>query len=296
MRNQIELRHFRYFQQLAKDLHFRKASEKLYISQSALSKQIMQLEDYMDVKLFVRENKKVKLTKSGDYLIHQVEQLQNFITTSVEKCKAIDSGYEGEIKIGFVGSAMQNVIPKLIMQSQKKYPDLHFTLNEMSNTHQIESLQNNIIDLGFVRMNRLPKGLALHKVFTDYFTLVLPKNHKLTRRNFKSLAQCETEAFILFSSDYSSTYYEKIMSIFSDAGFQPKISHKSIHANTIFKLVESGLGVAIVPNALTEGFQLNIKMIPLKKIKQHAELYAAWNPKNHNNALENILKFITLQS
>jgi len=66
------------------------------------------------------------------------------------------------------------------------------------------------IDLGFVRLNSVPASIQLHPIFEEHFTLVLPKGHPINAANFKSIQQFEEEPFILFSSDYSSTYYNNI--------------------------------------------------------------------------------------
>jgi DNA-binding transcriptional LysR family regulator len=77
-----------------------------------------------------------------------------------------------------------------------------------------------------------------------------------------------------------------------DKGFSPRITHKSVHALTIFKLVEAGLGVAIVPTSLKRGYDLNVRFIELGKIKQKTELYAVWKKGNRNAALGKVLGLI----
>ena len=144
------------------------------------------------------------------------------------------------------------------------------------------------------RLNTVPPEIHLQPIFEEHFSLVLPKQHSITTRNFKGVQQLKEEPFILFSSDYSSDYYNNIMSIFTDAGFVPKVSHKSIHANTIFRLVESGLGIAIVPHSLTLGATkaIAIKIINLKDIRQRAVLSVAWKQHRHAPALKKVLKFL----
>jgi DNA-binding transcriptional LysR family regulator len=291
MSNQIELRNLYSFLILSEELHFHRAAEKLFLSQPGLSKQIKQLENQLGVKLLERDRRNVRLTKSGQYLKTQVAFLEGFLNRTFQHLKVIEAGLEGEIRIGFVGSAMQNVIPNLIKKCNNHYPDIHFVLDEMSNQSQIEALQHNLIDLGFVRLDKVPMELQIVPIFEDHFSLVVPKDYSINKANFKNIAQFEKASFILFSSDYSSTYYNNIMSIFSDAGFSPKVSHKSIHANSIFRLVESGLGVAIVPHSLTLGNSIDIEVIELKAIKQRAVLSIVWKKNQHYPALEKVLSF-----
>ena len=294
MSNQIELRHLQSFLVLSKELHFRRAAEKLFMSQSGLSKQIQQLEGQLGVVLLERDRRNVRLTKSGIYLKEQVFFLEGFLNQTITQLKNIEAGVEGEIKIGFVGSAMQKVIPGLIKQSNTQFPNIHFALDEMSNQAQIAAIQRYEIDLGFVRLNAVPSGIQIKTILTEHFALVIPKNNPINTKNFKGIDQFKKDPFILFSSDYSSTYYNKIMSIFTDAGFTPSVSHKSIHANTIFRLVESGLGVAIVPFSLTFGAALaiDIEIIELTNIPQRAVLSVAWKKDRHDPALEKLLAFL----
>jgi DNA-binding transcriptional LysR family regulator len=130
--------------------------------------------------------------------------------------------------------------------------------------------------------------MELQEVMSDSFAVVLPEDHQLNQNNFKDIGQLKTENFIMFSSDYSPLYYKKIMSICHDQGFEPKISHKSVHAQTIFKLVEAGLGVAIIPSALQHGYDLGVKFITLKNIRQKAVLSVLWKKDNQNLLLQHM--------
>lgn len=292
MSYQIELRHFTYFLAVAEELHFRKAADRLFISQPGLSRQIKQMEEIIGVTLFIRNKRKVSLTVAGEYLKKELDYVFNHIDFTLKQTRLIDKGNDGEIRIGFLGSAIQTVIPELLVKVNEQYPNVQFSLEEMSNHLQVEGIEKDQLDLGFVRLARVPKGIEMKTVHTDTFSLVLPKNHFLEKKNFKNIAQVSDQHFILFSSDYSSLYYDKIMSICEDKGFTPKVSHKSVHAQTIFKLVESGLGVAIVPTSLQYGFDLGVKFLEIPKIPQKATLSVIWKQDNRNPALEQIKRFL----
>ncbi|WP_024769118.1 LysR family transcriptional regulator [Aquimarina macrocephali] len=289
---QIELRHFTYFMAVAEELHFRKAADRLFISQPGLSRQIKQMEEIIGVALFVRSKRKVTLTAAGVYLKKELDYIFNHIDFTIRQTRLIDKGSDGEIRIGFLGSAIQTIIPALLVKANEEYPNIQFSLEEMSNYLQVEGIVKDQLDLGFVRLARVPDGIEIKTVHTDTFSLVLPMNHHLNEKTFKSVKQVADEHFILFSSDYSSVYYDKIMSICEDKGFSPIVSHKSVHAQTIFKLVESGLGVAIVPTSLQQGFDLGVKFLEIPKISQKAILSVIWKKDNRNPALQQILKFL----
>lgn len=292
MLHQIELRHLRYFLAVAEDLHFRKAAERLYISQPGLSRQIKQMEDDLGVKLFERNNRKVALTPAGTYLKQEVAMVIKNLEEVLQHAKLLEEGKEGSIKLGYVGSAMQNVIPELLIKFRETHPTIRFSLTEMDNTGQVKALLAKDIDVGFVRLNQVPEGLELRPVLNDTFTLVLPANHPLDAYSFESLDQLKDEEFILFEKNYSPVYYERVLSVFEHAGFSPRVSHYTVHANTIFRLVENHFGVSIIPTSLKEGYSMKVKFVELTNIPVRAVLSVIWNKKNRNPTLGKILELL----
>ena len=289
---QLELRHFTYFLAVAEELHFRKAAEKLFISQPGLSRQIKQMEGILQVQLFVRDKKKVILTPAGHYLKGQAEAIFHQINEAKRQLQLIGEGDKGEIRIGFLGSAMQSVIPNLLLSLKDKFPNIKTSLEERSNMAQVEAVLKDELDIGFVRLSRVPKALGMTTVYRDTFSLVLPENYPMLTRNFEGMHQFANDDFILFSKEYSPFYFETIMSICSDAGFVPKVSNKTVHAHTIFKLVENNMGIAIVPTALKSGFQMRVKFIELRNIDQRALLSAIWKKDNPNPVLKNCMDLL----
>jgi DNA-binding transcriptional LysR family regulator len=277
---------------LAEELHFRKAAEKLFISQPGLSRQIKQMENDLGVTLFERHNRKVALTSTGKYLQKELQMNLKNLKDILDHSKLIEQGKEGHLKLGCVGSAMLQILTNILKQFNSKFPNVMFNLEEMDNQKQIEGLLSQDIDVGFVRLERVPRSLEIHTVLKETFCLVLPKNHPVNKSNFKNLSQFKDSPFILFDPQYSASYYEKVMQIFDGCGFAPIISHNTIHASSIYKLVENNLGVSIVPKSLQFGYNMNVKFIELDAIPQRAFLSVAWSKNNRNPMLKNILHLI----
>lgn len=292
MSYQLELRHIRYFLAVSKDLHFRKAAEKLFISQPGLSRQIKQLEDDTKLQLFERHNRKVSLTPTGTFLNIELTKVMQNLEEVFAQAKLLEQGFEGELKMGYVGSAMHNAIPKLLIKIRDKFPNIVFDLKEMDNQKQIDAIIKQDIDIGFVRYDRLPSDIKMKPVFKDSFSIVLPATHPMTQRKFKDLSQLSEEKFILFDASYSESYYQKVMQIFDNSSFSPIISHKTVHANTIYSLVENNFGISIVPTSLKHGYNRRVKFIELKNIEQRTTLQVIWNQKNKSQILNNVLEII----
>ena len=82
------------------------------------------------------------------------------------------------------------------------------------------------------------------------------------------------------------------MSVFETGGFEPIISHTSVHANTIFRLVENKFGISIVPSSLSLGYNMKVKFIELKNITQRTVLSVVWNKSNRNPVLKKVLDVV----
>lgn len=286
MSNQIEVRHLRYFMAVSEHLNFRRAAEALHISQPGLSRQIGRLEYHLGTPLLRRNRREVVLTPAGQYLREQLQPQLNRLEHIYRQTLQIGEGRSGEIRIGFLGSAMQQVIPRLLLDLKNTFPEWHSSLEELSNPAQVKALMEEELDLGFVRLSQLPAELDSCPVVRETFSVVLPESHRLSRKGTPAIDQLREESFILFSPEYSPDYYRTVLSICEDAGFHPRVAHKSVHAHTIFKLVESGLGVAIIPSSLQQGFDLSVRCLELSGIRQRAVLSAVWKKGQHPRALE----------
>ena len=286
MSNQLEIRHLKYFLAVAEDLHYRKAAERLFISQPGLSRQIKQMEDDLGIQLFLRHNRRVELTKAGIYLKSEITRSLKNLENVIEHAKLLNDGIEGNLRMGYVGSAMQQIIPDLLLQFKAGNPNILFSLREMDNQKQINALMAEDIDVGFVRLERVPEQIALKPMLQENFCLVLPKDHPINKANFKTIEQLKNDSFILFDPNYSTSYYEKVMRIFDDAGFSPMVTHNTVHAGSIYKLVENNFGVSIVPSSLKSEYIQGIKFIELKDVPHKTTLSLVWSEENRNPILK----------
>lgn len=242
----------------------------------------------MGIQLFTRNNKQVALTPAGHFLEQELQTILQQIDRVSIQAQQIAEGVAGSMTIGYVGSAMQNIFPALLPKFKKQLPGIQFSFQELDNKKQVDALLSRELDLGFVRLQQVPASLKLRPVWQENFALVVPKDSPLNQRNFKSFAELQSMPFILFEESYSPSYYTTVMSIFADHGYSPLVSHKTVHANTIFRLVEHGFGLSIVPSSLQKGYDLNVRFIELHRIPQRALLYMVWNKENTNPVLPKI--------
>lgn len=290
MNYQIELRHLHYFKVLAEELHFRKAAERLFISQPGLSRQIKQMEEIYNVILFERGKRHVRLTAAGQYLKAEVDQIFKQLNQIEDQLEKIDKGIQTTLQVGFIGSAAQSILPELLVTLNKQHPLIDISIYEMSNEKQVELVLKNELDIGFVRMVDESPNLNHIEVMTEHFVLVVPKGSSLKQSNKMDVSTLANEKFILFGKEYSSHYYKLVMSIFEDHGFKPNVALRTVNAMSIFNLVAQGIGIAIVPKSLSVGYNIDVEFIDLAHLSQRTTLSLIWNKENNNTGIRTFLE------
>ena len=244
----IELRHLRYFLILAEELHFSRAAARLRIAQPPLSQQIQRLEEMLGVKLFVRKPK-VKLTAAGYALLTVARRTLAQAKQGLEEVRLAGQGEGGTLLIGFASSTLLGPLPEAIQAYRRRYPKVRLSLHELSTARQLKALDNEIIEVGFLREPSPSEGLCCESILSEPFALVVPPRHPLTRRKTVNLAEVAGEPFVHFPREVAPTLYDQVMACCHDAGFTPRITQVASEWLTIVGLVEAGLGVSLVPSS-----------------------------------------------
>lgn len=262
----MELRHLKYFLAVAEELNFTKASEKLFISQPPLSRQIIELEKELQAKLFIRNNKKVELTEAGKYFEKEVKAIFQNLEQITLKTKKIAGNISGEFRIAYISSIYSSEISNLIKYLRGQYPYVNFKLFEISTTKQIEALEKGKIDLGIIRSPVKSPKIKAQLWFKDGFSVVYNKNF-INLNSEKEIPNLENETFVFFNKDYAPHYHEVLLELCAFYGFTPKVVHESNNINSIVQLVKNGLGISIVPSNIAKNNQdQEIGFIELKKV------------------------------
>lgn len=249
----MDIRHIKYFIAVAEELHFGRAAERLNISQPPLSQQIRQLEKNMDVKLFNRSSRVVKLTDAGKIFLEDCYKIIHSLEKAKNTAREIHNGTLGNLVIGFTGSAIYNLVA-LLKVYQKKYPDINVHVYEMSATEQHKSLLEKRIDIGLITTPIIKNGELETKFIERHnFIVALPKNHRLANANqVLSVESLKNESLIVIPRNVSPIFYDLIMSIFYKKGVKPKIGLTAQVSIAVISLVAAGLGIAIVPSSIKQ--------------------------------------------
>jgi len=293
----MDTRALKNFITLAETLHFTKTSEKVFIAQPALSRQIKELERSIGAQLFKRDKRNVSLTKAGAYFKEVAQQTVDQLDYAVKRTKQIHLGEAGEVKIGYTHSIVQTILPRIVKEIRTKFPGVKTVLREMNNTDQYKDLAEGRLDIGFATNIIAPENIKSKVFFEDVFVVVLPKTHHLLKEKKFDLSALANEPFILPHKIDGSAYVYTVESICLDAGFFPNVVHNTASVSSALKLVEAGLGVTIEPKRSLSSQNLAIKFIELNKISQKAQSAILWSDhteREHLSLLQLIKKVINL--
>ncbi|MHA6261407.1 LysR family transcriptional regulator [Sporosarcina sp. CAU 1771] len=240
----MELRQLRYFIAVAEELNFSRAAKRLHITQPPLSMQIQSLEKEIGVLLFHRTNRSVELTEAGQQFYKDVLKISDSLKGSIENAKRIHLGKLGSLRVGFVGSATYNILPAVLREFRKQYPDVQVHLSELSTPAQLEALRQNEIDVGVIRPPVLDDTLHTEIISIQPCILAVPKHHPLLELKEVTLNDLKPHPFVLLSSKTWPGLYTDILSLCN-----PFIQQEALEFQTVIGLVAAGMGIAIVPKS-----------------------------------------------
>jgi DNA-binding transcriptional LysR family regulator len=283
----LEICEFKSFTVLAKELHFGRASNRLFLSQPALSKQIRRIENKVGGPLFARTRRKVELTEAGKVLLPYAEKVLREADRALTVSKHALEGLAGTLRIGFGIASVFEILPRTVVRFRKAFPLIALQIQDMTTPAQIESLLDGRIDIGILRLPVVHAELDSLLLDREHFVAVTPKSVQYNKR--EGLACLRNAPFILFDS---TTFVDRAFTLCRQAGFTPRVVQEANEIFTILNLVRAGLGVSLLPSAAVKIRVRGIKFHELKSAEAEYRIGVAWNRYSEKRDL--IARFTTI--
>lgn len=261
----MRLQQIRYFLVLAEELHFWRSAEKLFTSQSTLSRQIQSLEEELGIQLFERDKRNVKLTPAGEFLKNNWSKLIEDFDLSKKQARKINEGSSGNISLAYPGSIAFRFLPELLKRIHQNMPDLKVELTEPTDESHIRLLMDFSIDISFSRDGISHPHIQSQKLNTESISLVVPENHRITKESFKDLRDAKDENFIISSLHHSTFFATLLRNLFAQFEFEPKTIVESDFGSMILALISKGLGISILPSSFKSAGTQGLRFIELEE-------------------------------
>jgi LysR family transcriptional regulator, transcription activator of glutamate synthase operon len=260
----MEIRQIQYFLSIVNTGSFSAAADEHYISQSSLSKMIIALEKELAVSLFDRSKRKVSLTEAGNAFLRHARELDGDFKAMLVELDGYKSNADS-FSIAAIPVLTQYGIATSISQFKDKYPHINFNLEEIDGLNILPALTEHRFDLAFTRHNYLDHDqFSSFEICQDKLLVVVSKKNHHANRSSISLKELANDNFILF--DKVTDLHKLILDECGKAGFEPTIFYSSHRKVSVFGLVGTNIGLALMP-AKTYEYHRNpdIVAIPLEE-------------------------------
>jgi DNA-binding transcriptional LysR family regulator len=293
----MELRQLTQFCAVADELSFRRAAERLHMAQPPLSVAIRKLEDELGAPLFERRGRTIVLTQAGSEALRRARRVLAEVEELREATRLSASGVVGRVRIGFVGSATYALLPQLLPRFRRLHPGIELALHESTNEDTLAGLETGRLDMGFVRFptGSNAAGLQYAMVERDVFQAALPKGHPLASGRSVTLKALAQQPLIDYAASRVAGLHAMVMLAFQQAGLTPQVAQEATQVQTVISLVESGMGVALVPSVAARLSSRQVVFRPIRGLPDGVAIgiALAWSPATESPASRRLREVAT---
>lgn len=248
----LDMQQLRCFVAVAETGSVARAAERLHMSASPLSRQIIALEARLGLVLFLRQGKRLQLSASGRRFLSQCQALLAQAAQVEAQARDEAQGLAGLLTIGYVDSALfHGVLPQAVQALKTHRPQLRIALQSMRTDAQFVALGRGDIDAAFT--HRAPPtgtGLSSQRVARDAYLLAMPARHPLARVRTLRARDLAAVDFLGVSAATSPQGHAELLAACARFGFTPNIQHAVSEPLAALEWVAQGLGVCVVQSAL----------------------------------------------
>jgi DNA-binding transcriptional LysR family regulator len=252
---------------VAQTRHFTRASEQMYVSQSALSQQITKLENDMGVTLINRLSHPIELTKAGEEFAKYGADVLTAVENLQEHMQAWQSTGRSTLHIGMITGLGNLPLADILAKFNTEHSDIKLTLATQLSKALCEQLEDGTIDLAIIAAPRdIEKyNFNIIPLQQDPFVVILPAGHPMAKNKVFDLAKAAKERFIFPTKPNVSL--DVFMEECKAAGFEPNIASFANDPGRRIDMVEAGLGIALISKSGLSYYLKNQKIaaLPLKK-------------------------------
>jgi DNA-binding transcriptional LysR family regulator len=285
-----ELRQLRYFVAVAERLSFTRAAGDLRMAQQSLSQQITVLEGILGARLFDRDTRGTRLTEIGRLFLPEARAVLARAEAAVATVGRAGRGEIGELRLAFLGSTANYMLPPIVRAFRERYPDVELRTDDVSVGALVAGLRDGRYDVGFTRPP-LVDDLTTRTLITERVCAVLPEGHRLADRTELNLADLAGEPWVLTPRESWPPWHDKYDVDFAAAGFTPDVVQRATSVPNLLALVAAGVGVTRLAASAHSLRNTGVVFVPLAT--DWADTVVAWRPEAMKPALHNLLDVVT---
>ena len=239
----LELRHLRLIQTIASEGSVTKAGNRLHLTQSALSHQLLDAEKKLGVQLFTRVNKKMVLTPAGERLLKTAHTVIDEMRRVEDEIRQIALRREGSLRLSTECYTCYHWLPALLKVFNQKYPRIEVRIVVEATRDPHKALLEGKIDLALVSSSVKNSKLVYKPLFQDELVVVMSKQHPLASRAFLRAEDFQHEHLIIYSAPEESLVIQQVL---APAGVSPKKISNVQLTEAIIEMAKADIGIGIL--------------------------------------------------
>ena len=275
----ISIRQLRYFVEIVESGSFSAAAERLFVAQSALSRQIKELETLLQTPLFERTARQPRLTAAGEAFYPRARNLLGELHKASELATQVGHGQLGTLRLSHSSTVpMSGRVLRGISAWLEQCPGVSMDIVKLSSQAQLEDIAGGRLEVGLLRLPvlRQREGVRVVPLYKEPLLLAVPPAHPLARSSTAiELAQLKEEAFISIPHPQRGGLSYLSAELCMRAGFFPKAARVMSRKTTQLQLIQAGFGIALLPESMRDIAPANIHFLPLADPDCHSTVALA---------------------
>ncbi|WP_370216445.1 LysR family transcriptional regulator [Thalassolituus sp.] len=289
----MDIRQLECFVAVAEELHFRKAGERLGLSQSALSERISALEQELGARLFFRTTRQVSLTQAGADFVQDAKKILSDIEKSVSNVRHSAESNLRHIRISGVDEAISMLLPKVLLRFRETDPSVHVQILEISSSEQhSQELISHRTDIAFLRTPQEEDFIASELLYRQPVVVALAESNMLAAATTLSASDIAEQPIVGYPKHARPVLHDVLWSAFRQIGAQPNIVCELIDKSTLLQFVAHGLGLALAPAWVQNIAPPGVTFVPFEPCATPIELYVAFRKAGNSETVERFLEVV----
>lgn len=269
----------RYFVEIVDAGSFSAAAERLYIAQSALSRQVRDMEDTLQVQLLQRDARHLALTAAGRSLYEDARRLLALLQDAMARAGHAQRGTEGTLKLLHSSSVpLEPHLLAVLRQHVQDCPGVGIEVSQASSEQQALEIDEGRADIGLVRAPLLRRYARLQytPLYAERLWAVLPPAHALAGRERLALRELREDRFVAVPHLERGGLSHRVAELCREEGFQPRPAAVRSRKWSQLSLVQAGFGIAVVPASMARLAPAGVHAVPLEGAHCTTQVMALW--------------------
>jgi DNA-binding transcriptional LysR family regulator len=253
----MELRHLRYFVAVAEELHFRRAAERLYVAQPAVSEQIRKLEQELGVRLFDRTQRRVALTIAGGALLEEARHVLRHAEVAQQAARNAGDRATMRLRIGYLPDSLPISVPRALRHLAVSTPSVQVDLETGPALRLIEELRARRLDAVVAALPAPVSGLQITPLGEQHAAVALPAAHPHANDSAVALEQLAPERLVMLPREVNPAFHNAVVAMSRSAGLSPTfVTVSEPRVEHVLLAVAAGAGIALLPDSVIERYAI----------------------------------------